>query len=248
MTILQSHLPYRPWSDPALSRLPGVQPATDWLIRDEAFAGQMAERDRLIVEERGRVLANPGGPVPEELLAAVLDRLRADPGYEVGAADVRRPDGLTVPLGDPLPTLARLCQEDLLIHEKRGEEHVLTGGLLLFPASWSLGQKLGRPLSSIHEPIERYDPSIAYRVQRMFDMMRPGQPLWRANWLIYRDADLFQPRMEGETKPPAAPGTGYLRSERQSFLKLPESGAVIFAIHTYVLPVAAFDDLPHSLL
>lgn len=50
--ILQDSLPFRPWSDPALSRLPGIQPAGRWLFRDEAFAAQMAERARLLAEER----------------------------------------------------------------------------------------------------------------------------------------------------------------------------------------------------
>jgi hypothetical protein len=247
MAILQTRLPYRPWSDPGLSRLPGLMPVPEgeWLIRDEAFAGQMAERDRLIGAERDRVLAEAPGPAAAELLAAVLAALAGDPGYRVGATEVVRPDGVAVALGGaPLPILARLCQEDFLIHERQGAEHVLTGGLLLFPASWTLRQKLGRPLTSIHAPIPRYDTDIARRVQRLFDLLQPGRPVWRANWLIYRDADLFQPRREGETKPAAPEGTGYLRSERQSLVKLPQSGAVVFAIHTYVLPLAAVPDVP----
>jgi hypothetical protein len=242
--VLQDHLPYRPWSDPALTRLPGVQPADRWLIRDEAFAGQMARRDRLLVDERARVLADPGGVVPLEGLDVVLDHLRRDDGYRVGDA-VLRPDGCEVPVdrGHPLETLARLVQEDLLILEKRGGEHVLVGGLLMFPASWSLAQKLGRPLTSIHAPTERYDADIARRVQRLFDLMRPGEPLWRANWLTYRDAELFQPRTEAEPRPRPEPGTGFLRSERQSLMKL-ASGAVVFAIHTYVVPIGAVADDP----
>jgi hypothetical protein len=240
--VLQDVLPYRPWSQPALSRLPGLQPAGRWLIRDEAFAGQMAERDRLLVAERGRVLADPGGAVPGELLAEVLAHLRRDPGYRVGDS-VERPDGVRVALAPPLEALARLVQEDLLILEKHGGEHVLTGGLLLFPASWSLTEKLGRPLTSIHHPVERYDADMARRVQRLFDLIRPGEPVWRANWLTYRDAGLFQPRTEAEPRPRPARGEGFVRSERQSLLKL-GSGAVVFAIHTYVVPLAAVADDP----
>jgi hypothetical protein len=247
MEILQTRLPYRPWSDPGLSRLPGVLPLapSEWLVRDEAFGGQMALRDRLIVAEGDVVKVDPpGSAVVAELTETVLSALRLDAGYRVGGNSVMRPDGVEVVLDADLATLARLVQADLLIHEKRGEEHVLTGGLLLFPASWSLRQKVGRPLASIHEPVGRYDAGIARRVQRMFDFLRPEAPLWRANWLLYRDPDLFQPRTEAEPRPRPAPGTGYLRSERQSFRKLPDTGAVIFAIHTYVLPIAALDDDP----
>ncbi|MGL6209364.1 MAG: heme-dependent oxidative N-demethylase family protein, partial [Paracoccaceae bacterium] len=50
MPILQSRLPFAPWMDPRTARLPGVLPVDgdDWLRADDAFAGQMAERDRLI--------------------------------------------------------------------------------------------------------------------------------------------------------------------------------------------------------
>lgn len=244
MHPLQTHLPYRPWSDPGLKRLPGVMPIGDgpWLIRDEAFAGQMALRDRLLAERRGDVLAEADTPAVREMLATVVEALRGDDAYGVGAGAVRRPDGVTVALDSdtPIAVLARLVQEDLLLHERQGDEHVLTAGTLLFPSSWTLAQKLGHPLSRIHRPVPAYDAGIERRVQRIFDMLRPGTPLWRANWLTYRDPDLFHPLREGEDKPAAPPGGGYLRSERQSFLKLPESGAVVFGIHTYVLPIGLF--------
>ena len=49
-TILQSRLPFAPWMDPRTARLPGILPVEglDWLRVDDAFAGQMAERDARI--------------------------------------------------------------------------------------------------------------------------------------------------------------------------------------------------------
>ena len=53
--ILQERLPVAPWMAEHTLRLPGhrdpIEPA-DWLQRDEAFAAQMAYRDRLIAERR----------------------------------------------------------------------------------------------------------------------------------------------------------------------------------------------------
>ena len=44
MDILQEKLPFTPWSDPALARMPGMRPVEgDWLIVDEAYAAQMAQ-------------------------------------------------------------------------------------------------------------------------------------------------------------------------------------------------------------
>ena len=238
--ILQTTLPFAPWMDPRTSRLPGVLPleGDDWLRADEAFPAQMAERDRLLAEipDQVHALLPQGVPSAQELYGRVLARLDTEPGYGVGPDAVLRPDGVTVPLdpSQPLLTLGRLVQEDLCLLEAVGDEHVLTGANLCFPASWTLAQKIGRPLSAIHIPVPSYDQGITRRVQRMFDAIRPEQPLWRGNSLLYDDPTLFQPRPEGVHRPRPVEKT-YLRSERQCLLRLPETRAVVFTIHTYVL-------------
>lgn len=244
--ILQRHLPDLPWMAPATARLPGIQPAAagDWLRRDEAFAGQMAERDRLIRDapEAVHALMPAARPAADELLGMVLAKLMAVPGYQIGPDRVLRPDGVSVPLDPaaPLLTLGRLVQEDFAIHLAQGDEHALMAAILCFPASWTLAEKIGRPLTAIHTPVEVYDDGLARRVQRLFDAIRPGQVLWRANALLYEDPALHQPRREGETRPKPQ-SRNYLRSERQCLLRLPVSGAVVFSIHTVVVHV---DDVP----
>lgn len=244
--ILQKVLPFAPWMEPASARLPGIRPVamSDWLIRDEAFAGQMALRDRLIAERPAEVLALDVGarPAAAELLASVIRFLSDQPGYRRQGGRMLRPDGVEVLLdgAHPMAVLGRLCQEDLCLLETRGEEHVLTAAVLCFPASWTLSQKFMRPLTTIHVPVESYDESIARRVQRMFDAIRPGQVLMRANALRYFSADLHHPRKEGDPARHRGPSAPYLRSERQSLLHLPVTGAVVFSIHTYLL---RFEDL-----
>ncbi len=241
--ILQSRLPFAPWMSPATARLPGVQPVVgDWLAVDDAYAGQMARRDALIAEVPQVVLAQlpEAEEVAAELYDLVLGLLRALPGFRFGNGEAVRPDEVVVPLDpeNPLRTLGRLVQEDLCLLQKQGEEHVLTAAVLCFPASWSLDQKLGRPLIGIHRPVETYDAEIARRVQRMFDVLRPGQPLWRMNALVYVDSELHQPKRE-EAPRTDRRGGQFLRAERQTFLRLPRTGAVLFAIHTYVVPLSA---------
>lgn len=246
MAILQNSLPVMAWMDPRTARLPGVQPVTDdsWLLVDEAFAGQMAERDRLIAELPGLVhgIQEEARPAAEELYAAVLHKLARSEGYRVGGESVLRPDGVEVGLDpeQPLLTLGRLVQEDLCLMQKRGDEHVLTGAILCFPASWTLAEKLGRAMVGIHRPVVPYDADLAKRVQRMFDMIRPEQPLWRMNANIYAVPDLFHPRREDDPRKERRDGA-FMRSERQCLLRLPQSQAVVFTIHTYVVRIA---DLP----
>jgi hypothetical protein len=242
--ILQDRLPHLPWIDPRTRRLPGILPVEgrDWLRLDEAYAPQMALRDRLIAAQPEVVhaLLPQARPAGEELYQATLDWLRTAPGFTFGAGSVARPDGITVPLDPsrPLLTLGRLVQEDLCLMERQGEEYVLTGGVLCFPASWSLAQKLGRPLTGIHDPVPVYDADIAKRVARLFDAIRPEQPLWRMNYLTYDDFVLHQPRREGERRPQPQ-GHVFIRCERQCLLRLPETRAVVFTIHTYVVDAAS---------
>ena len=243
--VLQSHLPHAPWLDPVARRLPGVRPldAADWLVRDDAFAGQMALRDSLIDEREGEVhVLNPSAfEAAQECLDLVLEALSSSEGYTIGPDAITRPDGVAVPLDRdrPLLTIGRLVQEDMcLLLKGRTGEHVLEGAILCFPASWTLAEKMGKPLTAVHAPVPAYAPEIALRVQRLFDAIRPEQPLWRANALLYDDAGLYSPRREAEGKRAVTVQARYLRSERQTMRKLPVSGAVVFAIHTYIVRLA----------
>jgi len=235
--ILQTRLPYDPEGRHAL---PGISPLlmADWLQVDEAFAGQMAERARLLSEQRAEVVAitEGAGPAAAELLQFVLDWLRDHgQGYGISANQVQRPDGVIVPIDrmDPMGTLGHLVQEDLCLMERRGDEHVLTAAVLCFPASWHLADKIGRPLTTIHVPVKAYDDALARRVQRLFDGVQVGRPLWRFNALRYASPTLHQPR--SRVQPSANAAYPYLRSERQCVLRLPQTRACVFSIHTYVL-------------
>ena len=242
--ILQDRLPHLPWIDPRTRRLPGILPVEgrDWLRLDEAYAPQMALRDRLIAAQPRVVhaLLPQARPAAEELYHATLDWLRSAPGFTLTDTTATRPDAVTVPLdpAEPLLTLGRLVQEDLCLMERAGEEYALTGGILCFPASWSLAQKIGRPMTSIHDPVPVYDADIAKRVARLFDAIRPEQPLWRMNYLTYDDFVLHQPRGEGERRPQPTDHV-YIRCERQCLLRLPVTRAVVFTIHTYVVDAAS---------
>lgn len=240
--ICQDRLPFAPWLHPATRRLPGIQPLDmqDWLVRDEAFAAQMALRDRLIAEQRQDVFAACEGSedAAREVLALVLSRL--GPGYTREGNAVLRPDGVRVDLDadHPLVTAARLVQEDLCLMDQPEEsgEHVLTAAVLCFPASWTLSEKIGRPMTGIHEPVSEYTENMAARVQRLFDAMHEDRPLWRANALLYHSPALHHPLREAQRRVKPKGKAEYLRSERQSLLRLPRTRAVLFSIHTWVVP------------
>ncbi len=241
--ILHDKLPLTSWMEDRTRRLPGLSPVAlaDWLMVDEVFAEQMALRDLLIREQRSDVFQEKtkSHEVSQELLSCLKREIPGRNGYVADADNITRPDGVKVHLDidQPLVTAGRLVQEDLLILEQVGNDtgYVLTAGLLCFPASWDLSQKIGRPLPAIHSPVASYNDDISNRVNRVFDGLRAGQPLMRANFLIYTDPSLHQPRREGEEKPIDSIAPRYVRVERQTLRRLPETRAVVFAIHTYIV-------------
>jgi hypothetical protein len=100
----------------------------------------------------------------------------------------------------------------------------------------------------MHKPVVLYDLDVARRVQRLFDGVQVGRPLWRYNQHFEDSPDLFAPMREAQKRarpPGAAPRTdgAFYRSERQTVLRLPQSRAVLFAIHTYLLARADVVDL-----
>ncbi|MCH2168676.1 MAG: DUF3445 domain-containing protein [Oceanicola sp.] len=245
MEICQERLPTTPWAHPATARLPGIQPAPleEWLRVDEAYGAQMAHREWLLTHHRDEVIAcQPHArEAVEELYATVMDALPALGFTRAGGAWVC-PDGrhVTEDSDQPLLTLGRLVQNDFCVHLQHpgAAEHHLAAAVLCFPAGWRLSDKIGRPLTQIHVPVDPYDESMARRVQRMFDALQPGRLLWRANALLYADPELFAPRSsEHRRHQPKLGEAVWMRSERQVLRKLPESGAVVFTIHTYVIPV-----------
>lgn len=231
-------------------RLPGMAPLShrDWLVRDEVFAAQMAYRDQLLVAHPEVVVAGEGCRGAEELLDLVLATLSAhDADYEIGDTVATRPDGVCVPLdrSRPFASLGRLTQEDFLLLDRPEDaaEHVLIGAVLCFPSRWSLAEKMNRPLSAIHERVPAYDGGLAARVQRLFDMLTPERPLVRANWLVHSVSELYQPKLfAGIYKPQEQTGRFWLRVERQSILKLAQSGAAVFTVKTQVTPIEALHE------
>lgn len=238
--ILQTCLPYDPFSP---KPLPGVSAfdMQDWLHVDDAFSAQMTERARLLSTQRDTVLALDNSAIgsAQELLDTVLDLAFA------GARDrVTRADGaqVVVDYDDPLGTLGHLVQDDLCILQKSGDEHVLTGAVLCFPSHWTLSEKFMRPLVGIHDNVDKYDDGIAKRVQRLFDGVQVGRPLWRFNAGWYADATLYQPLSVHDRRVPVdVAKAAYFRSERQCIFRLPKTRAVVFSIHTYVLARASLN-------
>ncbi|WP_151637903.1 heme-dependent oxidative N-demethylase family protein [Noviherbaspirillum aerium] len=100
--------------------------------------------------------------------------------------------------------------------------------------------RLGKSPREIHDGhVRHYMEQFAARVDRFFARMEPGMRTWRRNWGMKPDGELFlhPDVITGPARVMDADGWaahGYLRSEQETFAKLPRSGAIVFGIKTYL--------------
>jgi dimethylamine monooxygenase subunit A len=203
-------------------------PADQWLVADEHAARELALRRRLLTEQRPLVfactpLAEAAAGETAELVEHAVGRLAED--------------------DHPLVRAARSVQEDLcLMVHHHGAWH-LEGAALCFPSLWLLGEKLGRPLSMVHEPVAHYAEELSSRVDTFFDRLAPDRVVWRRNFSIWPELWLWAPCTSFDGMASDASEL-WIRSERQTLRRLPRSGAVLFTIRVQVTPTAVLSGRP----
>lgn len=241
--------PYAPFLDPYTARTPGLFPlAPDaWTEQDAAYAPQMALKDRLVARlgrDAADAVSSQGAALAEEACAMLTAHLLADAeGYRAAPEGLQRPDGVIVSLQDPVLALGRMAQEDwLLLAPVPGAGRTaatrLVAGSLCFPSHWRLQDKIGLTLDHVHDPVPGYQQALDPRVNRVIGALRPESPVQRVNWLATDVAGLAQ---YGAIDMRNLGGPFYLRCERQTLRRLPETGGVIFGVKTYLTPIAKLD-------
>jgi dimethylamine monooxygenase subunit A len=151
-----------------------------------------------------------------------------------------------------LELAGRLVQEDLCIIHSDGEAPRFTAAVLCFPSRWRLHEKLGRPLTAVHGPVPFYAHRLAAPVDRFMAKVKPGHIASRLNWSVLDDPAMYQPggkwreATNAAVTPQNAGDTLYLRVERQTLTRLPQSGAVLFGIRVHSYPLATAITRPHG--
>jgi hypothetical protein len=230
-------------------------PAAEWFELDARYADEMAERLRLLAERHDDVFAVL--PEGEDACREVLHRLVAYLTAQFpdwfgldGNTLVNRLTDETWNIADPpchpLELAGRLVQEDLCIIQTDGDAPRFIAAILCFPSRWRLHEKLGRPLVAVHGPVPLYAERLAVPVDRFMAKVKPGHIASRLNWSVLDDPAMYQPTGRWREATNAAitsknaGDTLYLRVERQTLTRLPQSGAVLFGIrvHSYKLAAA----------
>lgn len=183
---------------------------------------------------------------PQQVFAAL-------PGWEAAQREVEAlvrtyaPSPPVNPLpqaAPPLLSAALRVQEDLLLmaREAATEPYRLVAGSLSFPSSWSLAEKIGRPMPAIHATVPDFAEASRNDalVSRIYAALQPMTPVERHGWSIYPDGAL--PHPPGAAKTAAAIlGAPHLRLERQTLTKLPETGAILFTVRLHIRPLETIE-------
>lgn len=212
----------------------GLRPLAhgDWIEIDDSY------------DEELRLKADLHRLRPQEVFAALI--ATEDAGEEVLReilTHLPRFSWRTLPAGrhHPLQTAGLLVQEDLLLLEPRPEGLVLVAASVSFPSRWRLIDKLGLPLHAIHAPVPRYAQQISDVVDATLARLTSDALVWRTNWSVQDDPDLFQPAGQGGATFTPRPHVDaanagewlWLRVERQTLRRLKRSNHVLFTIRTH---------------
>lgn len=105
-------------------------------------------------------------------------------------------------------------------------------------------------MQAIHAPVAHYKEQLGETADRFMERLSADKPVWRLNWNVHDSGEPFQPRGPGGVAPdpritPANAGQKlFFRVERQTLRRLPDSGAIVFTIRTYIRPLADFEQRP----
>lgn len=215
-----------------------------WLEVDERYDEQMAEKATLLSERHDEVVATASAG--DGAAGEVADLVTAWMGEHHAGLAAHLADGRADGPADgpaqrrsevhPIEVAARVVQEDLCVLVHDGSAWRLEAACVCFPSRWRLADKIGATVAQIHGPVPDYAGTTSRVVDASLDRLRVERPQWRLNWTILDEETLFQPTAARPAHPSPLRDLGALslRVERQTLRRLPDTGAILFTIRTYV--------------
>ena len=193
-------------------------PESDWLQPDP----DTATRKAAFAAAPERITIHPEAEAPGEELAAML-------GIQGGLAEC-----------------AKEHWEDMCLLTRDGDSdyYRLSGAAVVFPTGWDHRDRMGQRTAQMHAHIHGYTEQLADGVDHFMAKLAAGPIFGRANWFVAPTGDLHWQVEEPEqafahVTAENAGETLFVRSERQTLRRLPETGAILFAIGVYVEPLGA---------
>jgi len=147
--------------------------------------------------------------------------------------------GMPVASDDALHALGRAWEPDFVLLSCGEEAHSVEGGVVCFPSSWALREKLGRSLAFTHAPVPGLNDQLGARIHTMLAKLAPGAAWARENWGLSADHERnhhpSRPRRRLDAT--STPDEVWLRIERQVLYKLPRTGGLLFGLRLEIVPL-----------
>ena len=231
----------------------------DWIEADEYFYDELKEKKQLLISNYPEVFASRPGSLPAqtEVLALVLKHMEK---YCPGVLTIEQDEVILPKLNwkfrisdfeeSPLDLCGRFVQEDLCLMAPGPDGYTLEAASLCFPARWRLMDKMGLPMSGIHKPVPDYSEKLSRPVDSFFNRIDVDRPVWRVNWSLTTDPTMFQPVRQKHSASELsitsknAGDKVYMRCERQTLRRLPDTGWILFTIKTYLDKVSKLHKYP----
>ncbi len=228
-----------------------------WIEPDEDLGRYLDEKKRLEVEHYHDIFraASESLDAQRECLDLLVQHLLESHGDRYSrSGDRMTMAGHSVDLEDetrpPLLRAGSLIEDDLVILRKKDKGWTIIAAHLAFPSSWSLADKFMRPMAEVHGHVPGFEGGTRNDtiINRVFDNLQPDLPAERFNWSINWRYALYHPVSIRPATDPASTGldprSAFVRVERQTLRKLPQTGDLVFTIRIYLDPVAAFERHP----
>ncbi|KZT05341.1 uncharacterized protein LAESUDRAFT_726975 [Laetiporus sulphureus 93-53] len=244
----------------------------DWIEIDKDYQWYLDEKAR-VIREQGKVVIDSlpeNDAACNELLETLVDYLpkrfptlfdaiwlergAGEKGgsqrtYPIGIVNKvtgeRFPDVRDIKGVDALMIVSRLVQDDFLMGREREDGKVyLVGGLIVFPGSYLLSEKIGQPIHQLHADVPQFK-KILMSVERTMTRFAPDRPFERASWMIVDDRELFWHNIiSGSMPEDMHPKDLYLRIDHQTFRKLPRTRGIMFGVHPVLTKIGDLADSP----
>ncbi|KAF8867146.1 hypothetical protein BDZ45DRAFT_700125 [Acephala macrosclerotiorum] len=225
---------------------------SNWLTLDSSYLPEHSLRLALLASRHADIVQCLPGSLASchEVLSLVTNFLasRFPQHYSI----VTKPDGSHIEnhltgeaylIGEkcenPLEVAAKLAMEDfsvLVRYPETGEYH-LRASATLFPAGWKLQERIGYSMARLHGPVPAWKEKLGANVNKYFDHLSSKTAMERTNLFVQTTPDLFQDAPEAPPSKPLTARDLIVRRERQTFIRLEKTDAVLFTVRTYLQPM-----------
>jgi hypothetical protein len=207
----------------------------------EDFWGATAENEEILAERRKWLEADEARYLA--VLPEAKELLEEAAAIGMASGTLAKDQSTAGPPADLLRALGQNWEPDFLVLRKEPQAVHLVAGCVCFPSSWSLDEKIGKPIEAIHEIVPAMNATIGTQIRIFLERIKPGVSWTRNNWGLSRSPEWNQHPTKNVPRLDEGVGLNevFFRVEEQSLVALPKCNGILFGIRLKVIPLAGYE-------